>query len=80
MEKINIIVSFNGALDIKNISSGETLNISKDTTISELLSFLGIIEQHKKYIIITVNNEKASPSYKLKNNDIVKLFLPIGGG
>jgi len=48
--------------------------------LSALLSILGIIDIHKKYIIAMINGGKETLFYVLKNEDEVKLFLPVGGG
>ncbi|HPG29246.1 MAG TPA: MoaD/ThiS family protein [bacterium] len=80
MKKIQITIHFTTLVDVKNIKSGDTIEISDETTMSGLLSILGIIERHQKYIVIMRNGEKSNLSAKLKNNDEIKLFLPVGGG
>ena len=80
MKNITVIVNFTGLVDIKNITSGSSVNIQEGTTVSEFLSILGIIERHKKYIIVTVGGRTETLFYVLQNSDEVKLFLPVGGG
>jgi len=80
MEKINVTVNFTGLVDIKNIKSGDTVNLPEGTDVSKLLSMLGIIEQHKKYIIVMINGVKETLFRKVNNNDEINLFLPVGGG
>jgi molybdopterin converting factor small subunit len=80
METISVIINFTRLVDIKKVASGDTINIPEGTDISGLLSILGIIEQHKKYIIVMISGRKENLSYKLKNGDEVNLFLPVGGG
>jgi molybdopterin converting factor small subunit len=80
MKNITVTVNFTGHVDIKNITSGSSMNIQEGTTISELLSMLGIIEGHKKYIIVTVGGRKETLFYVLRDSDEIKLFLPVGGG
>lgn len=80
MGNINVTVYFTGLIDIKNITSGSTITVSEGTNLGALLSILGIIEQHKKYIIAMINGKKVTLFYLLKDKDEVKLFLPVGGG
>jgi len=80
MKKISVTIRFTGLVDVKKIASGESMNVPEGTDISKLLSILGIIEQHKKYIIVMIRGSKENLLYKLKNNDEVNLFLPVGGG
>lgn len=80
MNNINVTILFTGLVDVKNVISGSSISIPEGSNLSELLSILGIIEQHKRYIIAMVNGEKETLFYVLKDNDEVKLFLPVGGG
>lgn len=80
MEKIRVTVRFTELVDIKKIKSGESIDVPEGTDISKLLSILGIIEQHKKYVVVMIRGMKEVLSYKLKNKDEVNLFLPVGGG
>jgi len=77
---INVKVLFTGLVAVKGISSGNTVEIPINSTVSSLLSKLGIKEEHKKYIIILVNEEKAQLSKILNDNDVLSLFLAVGGG
>jgi len=77
---MNITVNFTGLVDIKNIKSGDTLKLPEGTDVSKLLSMLGIMEQHKKYIIVMINGVKETLFRKVNNNDEINLFLPVGGG
>ncbi len=80
MGSTNITVSYTGVLNIQKIPSGAEFSVPDGTTISELLSMLDIIESHKKYVIVLVQDQKVNLAYKLKNSDEVKLSLLIGGG
>lgn len=80
MKNISVTVHFTGLVDVRNIASGSSVLIPEETSLSELLSILGIIEQHKRYIISMINGKKETLFYVLKDNDEVKLFLPVGGG
>ncbi|MCF7790461.1 MAG: MoaD/ThiS family protein [Victivallales bacterium] len=77
---MNIKVSYIGVIDIKKVQSGSTVNIKEGSTVSELLNFLDVREQHKKYLVCLVNDKKKRLNYVLKENDHLSLFLPVGGG
>ena len=50
------------------------------SSIGDVLTLLGIKQEHKKYIITIVNDIKEKQTYILQDNDHLSLFLPIGGG
>ena len=80
MDKIRVQVFYTGLIDIKNVSSGEYVSIEEGSTLSDLFSILGIRPEHKRYIIPMVNDQKEFLHYILKDDDQIKLFLPVGGG
>ncbi|HRY29138.1 MAG TPA: MoaD/ThiS family protein [Elusimicrobiota bacterium] len=80
MDKIKVTVHFTGVVDVKKIASGESVSLPAGADVSALLSELEIAERHKKYVVVHVGGRKQGLSHKLKDNDEVKLFLPIGGG
>lgn len=77
---INIKVLFTGLVAVKGISSGDTIEIPANSTVSYALSKLGIRDEHKKYIIVLVNEEKSSLFTILNEGDLLSLFLAVGGG
>ena len=79
-EAIEIKISFTGLIDVKCYASGDTIQVDRGTDIKSLLSTLGIREQHKRFLIVIVNEKKQSLNYVLQDKDHVALFLPIGGG
>ena len=80
MNEIRVQLHFTGLIDIKNLVSGDYLILKEGSNLSDLLSQIGIRQEHKKYIIVMVNEQKEFLHYIVKNNDQVKLFLPVGGG
>ncbi len=80
MNGISVTVNFTGLVNVKNITSGSSVNLREGASVSELLSKLGIIEQHKKYIIVMVGGKQVTLPYVLQDGDGIKLFLPVGGG
>ena len=51
-----------------------------DTTIVELLTELGYIEEHLPFIMASVNGELRDHKYIVKENDNIMLFVNVGGG
>lgn len=80
MNKIRVQLRFTGLIDIKNLLSGDYITLKEGSTLSDLLTQIGIRQEHKKYIIAMVNEKKEFLHYIFKNNDQIKLFLPVGGG
>ena len=80
MSEIKVRLYFTGLIDIKNLASGDFLSLPEGSTLSDLFSKIGIRQEHKRYIIAMINEKKEFLHYMLKNNDEVKLFLPVGGG
>lgn len=80
MNIIRVAVHFTGLVNIRNITSGSSMDIPGGTSVSELLSTLGIIEQHKRYLIVMVGGKKVTVSHLLRDGDEIRLFLPVGGG
>lgn len=80
MNKIRVQLYFTGLIDIKNLLSGDYITLKEGSTLSDLLAQIGIRQEHKKYIIAMVNEKKEFLHYIVKNNDQIKLFLPVGGG
>ncbi len=54
------------------------LEISEETTVEKLMADLGIPSEFVKLIFI--NGKTQNSKYRLKNNDRVGLFPPVGGG
>ncbi|HBM14929.1 MAG TPA: hypothetical protein DD381_01045 [Lentisphaeria bacterium] len=80
MSEIRVRLHFTGLIDINDLTSGDFINLPESSTLSNLFSKIGIREEHKKYIIAMINEKKEFMHYVLKDNDEVKLFLPVGGG
>lgn len=80
MNNIVVTVNFTGLVNIKSITSGSSVSIHEGASVSELLSVLGIIERHKRYVIVMVGGKQVTLSHVLKDGDEIKLFLQVGGG
>ena len=77
---IKIQFDFVGTLKFEGYKSGQVIEIEDNISISEFLNNLGMSKEKQKYIVAVVNGKDAKLDYKLKNNDKLSLFLPIGGG
>ena len=71
---LRLFATISGYLPGKN----ECHEIDEDTTIAKLIQDLGIPDELVKLIFI--NGKRQDRSYKLKHEDRVGLFPPVGGG
>jgi sulfur carrier protein ThiS len=69
-----------GPVDVRNLVSGDSLSVKEGSTLNDLFTIIGIREEHKKFVIAMVNDRKATIYQTLKDNDTLKLMLPVGGG
>jgi sulfur carrier protein ThiS len=70
-----------GGLKTKLNSSSGTLTIENNTTIEKFVTeILGIDKRYLKYLDITVNEERLPIDKKLKNNCLIRVLMPVGGG
>lgn len=77
---MNIIMYYPAAMRIDNVKSGSIMDIPEGTNIEALLKSCNVKEEHIKYILVYVNGEKRGMSHRLRHNDELKLYLPVGGG
>ncbi len=77
---MNIIMYYPAAMRIDNVKSGSIMDIPEGTNIEALLKSCNVKEEHMKYILAYVNGEKRGMSHRLRRNDELKLYLPVGGG
>jgi len=54
------------------------IDIEEGTSVEDLLNQLGISE--RAYIIVLVNLKRVWLEEKLKEDDVVSIFSPVGGG
>ena len=79
MSDIKVQIHLMGPVDV-NIANGDFVAVKAGSNLSDLLTQVGIRAEHKKFVIATVNDKKETLYYMLKNNDEIKLLLPVGGG
>ena len=76
--KVN--VKYMGLLKLKDVKSGNDVELIDGTTISDFLQRYVAKKEHHKFIIVTVNEKKVNLSYQLQDQQAMSLFLPFGGG
>lgn len=54
------------------------VEVEENSSVNDLLNKLQISERH--YIIVLVNMKRVWFEKKLKDNDTVSIFSPVGGG
>ena len=74
--KIEIV----GLLHIPGFKNNSFLEIPDGSTISGIYSELKIMREHQKFIIPFINSIEVKKGAQIKDGDIVKFFLPTGGG
>ena len=77
-ETINIFVRHSPLIKIR--SHNGKITVPRGFRLSELLRLLGIPPAQQPYLLVTVNQEKRALSCELRENDSVKVLMPIGGG
>jgi hypothetical protein len=65
---------------IERVKSGGVVEVGEGVSIGELLKSCSVKGEHLKYILVYVNGEKRSMAHRLGPEDVLKLYLPIGGG
>ncbi len=77
---MKIRIEFTGILNIKDLSNNSIIEIKEGLSVSDLLNKYKVSKEHQKFIIPIINKEEKSLSDKLKENDKLFLYLPVGGG
>ena len=73
-------MNYAAVLKLAEISNGGTLDLPEGMTVSELLSDCSVKEEHKKYILVFVDEKKRDIHHILKDGEVLSLYLPVGGG
>lgn len=67
-------------IKFEKLAADKQVELPDGAKISDLLSQLGVDEDHQKVIIPFVNSERAKRTTALKDGDEVFFSLAIGGG
>ncbi len=77
---MKVIVNFLSLVKLKNVKSGERIDVAEGTSIGKLLIQNMVEEKALKYIKLVVNGRQEDMKYILKDGDVLTLIIPIGGG
>ena len=77
---MKVTLNYAAVLKLEKVNSGSTVDLSEGTTVSQLLSDCGIKEEHKRYILVFVDEKKRDLDYVLRDGEELNLYMPIGGG
>ena len=81
MSEITVNYEIFGALKTKFKNNRGSEKIEESTTVREFLKDIaGIPEKYFKYMDVAVNDRACSMNRKLKNNNNLKVLMPLGGG
>jgi molybdopterin converting factor small subunit len=77
---MKVTLNYAAVLKLEKVNSGSTVDLSEGTTVSQLLSDCCIKEEHKRYILVFVDEKKRDLNYVLRDGEQLNLYMPIGGG
>jgi hypothetical protein len=77
---MKITVHFPAVMRIDGIQSGKGIDVEEHISIEDLLRSFNVREEHLRFILAYVNGERQGLSHTLRPDDVLKLYLPIGGG
>jgi molybdopterin converting factor small subunit len=77
---MKIQIEISGFLKIKNVQKNAIIDLQDKATIRDLLTHLNIEKDRQGAIVFLINDEPAWKSTVLKDNDHVKLYVPVSGG
>lgn len=77
---MKVTLNYAAVLKLEKVNSGSTVDLSEGTTVSQLLSDCSIKEEHKRYILVFVDEKKRDLDYVLRDGEELNLYMPIGGG
>ena len=77
---MKVKLSYAAILKLERASSGSTVDLSEGTSVSQFLSDCNVKEEHKRYILVFVDEKKRDLNHVLRDGEELSLYLPIGGG
>jgi sulfur carrier protein ThiS len=69
-----------GLLHIKGVKNNSFIEVKDGSTISDIYNELNILKDHQRFIIPFINGTEVRKSSIINEGDIIKIFLPTGGG
>jgi hypothetical protein len=77
---VRIRMQYPASMRIEGVKSGSVVEVDEGVSIGKLLRSCSVKQEHLKYILAYVNGEKRGMTHRLCPDDVLKLYLPIGGG
>jgi molybdopterin converting factor small subunit len=77
---IKVLVDYSGVIRSHSGKKQEWIEVEDNATVESLLNILGYRKEHQKFIIATIEGNKAFLDTKLTKDTAITLFLPAGGG
>ena len=75
-----IKLNYTGYLKFEGVETGTVLELEEGTTVGDLLARFEVAPEQQRFLRIFANEEKAAPSYVLKDGDELTVIMQIGGG
>ncbi|MGD9579914.1 MAG: MoaD/ThiS family protein [Vampirovibrionia bacterium] len=75
-----VLVEYTGVIVSHSGQKQEWVSIDNTTNVENLLTNLGYRKEHQRFIIVTIDGQKANLETPLNSGAAVSLFLPTGGG
>ena len=73
-------LNYTGYLKFEGVATGTVLELDEGTTVADLLTRYEVDREKQRFLRIFANDEKADPSYVLKDGDELTVIMQIGGG
>ena len=75
-----IKLNYTGYLKLEGVETGTVLEVEEGSTVGDLLARFAVDRQKQRFLRIFANEEKADPSYVLRDGDELTVIMQIGGG
>lgn len=69
-----------GLLHLKGIKNNSFVELNEGSSVADLYNQLNILRDHQKFITPYINGNEVRKSTTINDGDIIKIFLPTGGG
>ena len=56
------------------------LELPEDSTVRDVLKIIRLSRLKARLLLLSVNGERATPSQKLKDGDVIGFIAPVSGG
>lgn len=66
--------------DFTHIEKGGYMQLEDNISLKEVLKIIKLPILWRKFSYITVNSDKVSSDYIMKDGDVLSIFMPVVGG